>query len=79
MMDTSASSIVIVTKCKDGAVCCSPSGQHLDILQIRGRQLAAFADNVVAEPLPLVEVAHVGTLDCGKYGRLRPSRRLPAV
>jgi len=41
------------------------SGRQLDVPQIRGGQLAAFADNIVAELLPLVEVAHAGALDHG--------------
>src|SRR5437764_138079 len=38
---------------------------RLDVLKIRGGQLAALAHNVVGEFLSLVEVAHSGALDCG--------------
>jgi hypothetical protein len=34
-------------------------------LQIRGRQFAALAHNVVADRLPLIEVAHAGAFDRG--------------
>jgi hypothetical protein len=40
-------------------------GLALDGLQIRGRQFAALAHNVVADLLPLVEVAHAGAFDRG--------------
>src|SRR6266576_1246442 len=36
-----------------------------DGLQIRGRQLAALADDLVAHLLPFIEGAHAGALDCG--------------
>jgi hypothetical protein len=39
--------------------------RELDGLQIRGRQFAALAHNVVADLLPLIEVAHAGAFDRG--------------
>ena len=36
-----------------------------DGLQVRGRQLAALADDLVAHLLPFIEGAHAGALDCG--------------
>jgi hypothetical protein len=39
--------------------------QGLNSLQIRGGQLATLAYDVVADLLPLIEVAHAGTFDCG--------------
>jgi hypothetical protein len=39
--------------------------RELDGLQIRGRQFAALAHNVVADLLPLIEIAHAGAFDRG--------------
>src|SRR5438552_15013685 len=56
-----------------GADCPTPArraplrifGTGLDVLKVRGGQLAALAHNVVAELLPFIEVAHSGAFDCG--------------
>src|SRR5436190_18992815 len=57
---------------------------RLDVLKVRGSQLAALAHNVVAELLSFVEVAHSSALDCGNMdeyvlsaiGRLNEAKTL---
>src|ERR1019366_7080969 len=50
-----------------GLRCCLEPA--LDGLQICRRQLTALAHHVVAEVLPLVEVAHAGALDRGNMDK----------
>jgi len=62
----------------------SHSRKRLDVLKVRSGQLAALAHNVVSELLPLIEIAHSGTLDCGNMdeyvrsavGRLNEAKAL---
>jgi hypothetical protein len=57
---------------------------RLDVLKVRGGQLAALAHNVVGELLSFIEVAHSGALDCGNMdedvlsavGRLNEAKTL---
>src|SRR5580765_6912323 len=61
-----------------------PSQNRLDVLKVRGNQLAALAHNVIGDVLPLSEVAHSGALDCGNMhenvltavGRLNEAKTL---
>jgi hypothetical protein len=46
---------------------------RLDVLKVRGGQLAALAHNVVGELLSFIEVAHSGALDCGNMDEDVPS------